>query len=51
MAALFWKKTIATLISQNDLPSHLMVCGGKIENCDGVFAEKHRPKALALPHP
>lgn len=49
MAALFWEKAIATLTSQNDLPSHLMVCGGKIGQCDGVFAEKHRPKALVLP--
>ena len=26
-----------------------MVCGVKIGQCDGVFAEKHRPKALVLP--
>lgn len=37
MAALFWEKAIATLTSQNDLPSHLMVCGGKIGKYGGTF--------------
>ena len=37
------------LMSHNDVPSHLAVCGVKIGQCDGVFAEKHRPKALVLP--
>ena len=44
MAALFWEKAIATLTSQNDLPSHLMVCGGKIGKYGGSFHKKRRQK-------
>ena len=44
MAALFWEKAIATLTSQNDLPSHLMVCGGKIGKYSGSFHQKRRQK-------
>ena len=44
MAALFWEKAIATLTSQNDLPSHLMVCGGKIGKYGGSFHLKCRQK-------
>ena len=44
MAALFWEKAIATLTSQNDLPSHLVVCGGKIGKYDGSFDRKRRQK-------
>lgn len=44
MAALFWEKAIATLTSQNDLLSHLMVCGGKIGKYGGSFHQKRRRK-------
>ena len=48
MTALFRRNVINMLMSQNDMPSHLTVCGVKIGQYDGVFAEKHRPKALVL---
>ena len=44
MAALFWEKAIATLTSQNDLPSHLMVCGGKIGKYGGTSCRNRRQK-------
>ena len=49
MMAFFQGNAIDVRMSQNDVPSHLAVCGVKIGQCDGVFAEKHRPKALVLP--
>ena len=49
MTAFFRGNAIDVLISHYDVPSHLAVCGVKIGQCDGVFAEKHRPKALVLP--
>lgn len=49
MTAFFRGNAIEVLMSHNDVPSHLAVCGVKIGQCDGVFAEKHRPKALVLP--
>lgn len=49
MTALFRENAIVVLMSHNDVPSHLAICGVKIGQCDGVFAEKHRPKALVLP--
>ena len=44
MAALSWRNAIASLTSQNDLPSHLVVCGGKIGKYDGSFDRKRRQK-------
>ena len=49
MTAFFRGNAIDVLMSHNDVPSYLAVCGVKIGQCDGVFAEKHRPKALVLP--
>ena len=49
MTTFFRGNAIDVLMSHNDVPSHLAVCGVKIGQCDGVFAEKHRPKALVLP--
>lgn len=43
------RNVINVRMSQNDVTSHLAVCGVKIGQCGGVFAEKHRPKALVLP--
>ena len=49
MTAFFRGNDIAARTFPKAPPSHLMVCGVKIGQCDGVFAEKHRPKALVLP--
>ena len=48
MTAFFRGNAIAARTSPKAPPSHLIVCDGKIGKCDGVFAEKHRHKALVL---
>ena len=51
MLSTAWAEKMTAFFRGNaiDVPSHLAVCGVKIGQCDGVFAEKHRPKALVLP--
>lgn len=44
MTTFFGGNAIDVLMSQNDVPSHLMVCGGKIGKYGGAFHQKRRQK-------
>lgn len=44
MTAIFCRNAINVLMSQNDVPSHLMVCDGKIGEYGGTSCRKRRQK-------
>ena len=44
MMAIYQGNAIAALASRNGLPSHFMVCGGKIGKYGGAFHQKRRQK-------
>ena len=44
MAAVFLRNAISARTLQNDLPSHLMVYGGRIGKHGGSFLQKYRQK-------
>ena len=44
MTAIFCRNAINVLMSQNDVPSHLIVCDGKIGEYGGTSCRKRRQK-------
>lgn len=42
MTAVFQENAISAQTPQNDLPSHLVACGGKNEKYDSAFHQKRR---------